>query len=183
MSREARPRFEVSTDETAEVLLERLRARLRSSDCPLGGYVAEERVVLFVPPPRQRLWSAELRIDIVRRGEATVLAGMYAPHPHVWITYVILLAAVVVGLTVVVVFALVEWSMNEPPVALYALAPLLLVGTATYAMAFVGQKFATDEMDELRAFLDETVESDVALSSHIRNTRPANTKAPRSARS
>lgn len=182
MPREARPRFELSTDESADVLLGRMGSRLRSRDCPLGGYVAENRVVLYVPPARQRLWSAELRVDVVRAGPATVLAGMYAPHAHVWITYVILLAAAVVGLTVAVVFGLVQWSMNERPSALFALAPLLLLGGATYATAFIGQKFATDEMDELRGFLEEALEPDSASPSHVRNTRPTSTAArPRSA--
>jgi hypothetical protein len=182
MPREARPRFELSTDETADVLLGRIGSRLRTRDCPLGGYAAENRVLVYVPSARQRLWSAELRVDVVRKGPTTVLEGRYAPHPHVWITYVILLAAVAVGLLVAVVLALVQWSMNERPSALYALAPLLLLGAGTYATAFIGQKFATDEMDELRGFLEDSLEPDSASPSHVRNTRPTSTSArPRSA--
>ena len=86
---------------------------------------------------------------------------------------VILLAAVVVGLTVVGVFALAEWSMNQKPIALYALLPLLLVGAGAYVLAFVGQGFASEEMDELRAFLDQALDSEAALPSHIRHLRPA----------
>jgi hypothetical protein len=101
---------------------------------------------------------------------------MCAPHPHVWFTYVALMAVAVVGLTVAVTFALAEWSMNQRPVALWALPPLLVMAAAGYALAFVGQGFAADEMDELRAFLDEAVESGAALPSHIRNLRPAETE-------
>lgn len=173
MPRELRPRFQVCSDETAEVVLGRIDHRLRARDCPLSGFVAEDRAVIHVPASRQRLWSAELRVEVARRDDATVVEGRYAPHPHVWVTYVIVLAAVVVGVTVAVVFALAEWSMGQPPVALYALAPLLLIGGATYAAAFVGQGFASEEMDELRAFLDEALEPGTALRSHIRNLRPA----------
>lgn len=172
MPREVRPRFEVQRDEAVDVLLARIDLRLRSGACPLSGYVAEDRAVIYVPPARQRLWSAELRIHAVRRSDVTVLEGVYAPHPHVWITYVIALAAVVVGITGVVVFALVQWSMNQPPWALYALLPLLLLGAAAYSTAFVGQGFATDEMDELRAFLDAALEAEAGATSRVRNARP-----------
>jgi hypothetical protein len=178
MVRELRPRFEVRSDEAPSVVLERLHSRLRSRDCPLKGYVAEERAVLHVPPSRQHLWSAELRLDVKGRDDGgAVVEGMYAPHPHVWITYVIVLAAVVVGVTVALVFALAQWSMNERPVALYALVPLLVLGAVTYGLAFVGQGFATEEMDELRAFLDEALEPPTALRSEIRNRDPRQREA------
>jgi hypothetical protein len=172
MSRVLRPRFEIRTEEAAEVLLERIDHRLRSRNCPFIGYVVEGRAVIHVPRTRQRLWSAELRVAIGRQGEATVVEGLYAPHPHVWVTYVILLAAVVVGITAAVVFTLVELSLDQRPAALFALPPLLLVGAAAYAMAFIGQGLATDEMDELRTFLDEALCAGPGLPSHIRNLRP-----------
>ncbi|HEX2872206.1 MAG TPA: hypothetical protein VHP33_13135 [Polyangiaceae bacterium] len=173
MPREVRPRFEIRREEPAGPLLERVSLRLRARECPLCGFVADDRIALYVRPSRQRLWSPELRVDVTQQGEVTVLQGMYAPHPHVWITYVAVLAIVVVGLVSAVTFALVEASMNQRPVALYALLPLLAIGGAAYALAFVGQGFAADEMDELRAFLDDALDAGGALSSHIRNLRPS----------
>jgi hypothetical protein len=177
MGREVRPRFEVRREEPASLILDRVSLRLRARDCPLCGGVAEDRVTLYVPPARQQLWSPELRVDVIRQGDETVLQGMYAPHPHVWITYVALLAFTVVGLTAATTFALAEWSMNQRPVALYALLPLLALGTTAYALAFVGQGFAGDQMDELRAFLDETLEAAAPLPSHIRNLAPEGSQA------
>ncbi len=173
MPREVRPRFEIRREEPAGPLLERVSLRLRARDCPFCGFVADDRIALYVGPSRQRLWSPELRVDVTQQGEHTVLQGMYAPHPHVWITYVAVLAIVLVGLVSAVIFALVQASMNQRPVALYALPPLLVIGGAAYALAFVGQGFAADEMDELRAFLDDALDSGGALSSHIRNLRPS----------
>jgi hypothetical protein len=172
MLRELRPRFDLQRDEPASVLLDRISFRLRSGDCSLCGFVAEDRVALYVPPARQRLWSAELRADVIRQGNTTLLECRYAPHPHVWITYVITLAVIIIGITAALVFALAELSMHQPPVALFAFIPLLLLGVALYAAAFVGQGFAVDEMDELRAFLNEALQSGTALPSHIRNLRP-----------
>lgn len=172
MLRQLRPRFELQLEEAAGVLLDRISFRLRSGDCSLCGFVAEDRFALYVPPARQRLWSAELRVDVVRRGDDTVLECQYAPHPHVWVTYAITVAAVIIGATVALVFALAELSMHQPPVALYALGPLLVLALALYAGAFIGQGFAVDEMDELRQFLTEALQSHAALPSHIRNLRP-----------
>lgn len=172
MPREVRPRFEVRYAEPADALLERVSVRLRSAGSPLCGFVAEDRISLYVPPARQKLWSPELRIDVLREANVTVLQGMYAPHPHVWVTYVVVLASVLVGLMSALTFGFVQWSMGEAPLALYALLPLLAVGGVAYSLAFVGQGFASEEMDELRAFLDEALEAGAALPSHVRNLRP-----------
>jgi hypothetical protein len=172
MSREIRPRFEIETDEDPRAVLDRVSKRLRSGSCPLCGVVAEGRAELYVPPARQRLWSPELRVE-VRDGErGSVLEGRYAPHPHVWMAYAAILAVTAIAATAALTFALAEWMMREPMVALYALLPLALVGGGTYTLAFVGQRLATSEMDELRAFLDDVVRSSVPLPSGVRSRVP-----------
>jgi hypothetical protein len=168
MPREIRPRFEIETEESVAALMERMSRRLRSPDCPLCGVVADGRIEVYVSPARQRLWSAELQVEVRGTERGASLQGRYAPHPHVWMAYAAILALVAIAATAAVTFALAEWSLHQPMLAFYTLPPLALIGGVTYALAFVGQGLATDEMDELRAFLDDVVFSSVAVPSGVR---------------
>jgi len=172
MPRAIRPQFEVETDEHMDALMARISSRLRSPDCPLCGVVAEGRVELYVPPARQRLWSPELQIDARATEHGTLLEGRYAPHPHVWMAYAVVLALSAVSGVATLTFALAEWTMRSRMTALYALPPVALIFAVTYCLAFVGQGLATDEMDELRAFLDDAVSSRVPRPSGVRNRVP-----------
>ncbi|HEX7668665.1 MAG TPA: hypothetical protein VF395_03735 [Polyangiaceae bacterium] len=87
--------------------------------------------------------------------------------------YAAILALVLVAAVAALTFALAEWMIHEPLVALNALPPLALMGGVTYSLAFVGQGLATDEMDELRAFLDDVVLSSVPRPSGVRCRVPA----------
>ncbi len=181
MKREIRPRFEVETEERMDELMARVTRLLRAPDCPLCGVVASGRIELYVPPARQRLWSPELQLDVRRSERGTVLEGTYAPHPHVWVGYVAVTAVALVAMVAAFTFAIAQWMMRTPTVALYAIPPLALVCAGTYALAFVGQRLATDEMDELRAFVDDVVFSSVPLPSGIRSRVPDESESARRA--
>lgn len=177
MTREIRPRFEVETDERMDTLLARISARLRSPQCTLCGIVAVDRIELYVPAARQRFWSPELQIDVHTTEHGTLLEGRYAPHPHVWMAYAVLLALSVVSAVAILTFAFAEWSMDRPMTALYALPSVSLVFGVTYCLAFVGQGLATSEMDELRAFLDDAISSGAPRHSGVRHRVPTKPEA------
>jgi hypothetical protein len=172
MRREIRPRFEITSEEDLASFMGRMSLRLRASAGFVCGVAAAGRVELYVPPSRQRLWSPELVVEVRATDEGTVLEGRYGPHPHVWVGYAALFAVVAVGITASLVFAFAEWTMKVSPVALYALGPLALVGAILYVFAFVGQGLAADQMDELRAFLDEVVYASAPVASGVRNRVP-----------
>jgi hypothetical protein len=171
--RELRPRFELETEEATTDLLARASRRLRAPGCPLCGIAGEGRIELYVPPARQRLWSPELRVDVWPEQGGTRLVGTYGPHPHVWMAYAALLALVLVASVAALTFALAEWTMQRPMHSLLALPPLGLVAAVLYSLAFVGQRLAAPEMDELRAFLEDVVHSSVPLPSGVRSRIPA----------
>jgi hypothetical protein len=152
-----RPAIEIEVRESSERLLDRTARRLRAPDCPLCGVVAPDRIELHVPPSRQHLWSPELRIDVRGQGDTCRLYGVYGPHPHVWMLFAGVYGALAFGAFVALVFAIAQWTLGQPPSALYALTVLSLLAFLARSLAYVGQGFAGDQMDELAAFLEDLI--------------------------
>jgi hypothetical protein len=169
MGARLRPKFELMIPETAERLLDRMAARLRSKESPLCGVVTPVRIELHVPPSRQHLWSPELRIDVQSASGGCRLVGTYGPHPHVWTLFVGIYAALGFGTFVALTFGLSQWLIGARASALYLLPLLLLGALGLRSLAFFGQDLGHDQMDELRAFLDEVVAEAEAPSSALPN--------------
>lgn len=177
--RELRPGFELETEERLADFMARISQRLRSPGSPLCGVAAGDRVELYVPPARQRLWSPELRLTLTETQRGLSIEGAYALHPHVWVGYVAVHALTVVAIVAAFTLAYAEWTMKQPAVALFAVPPLALLGGSTWAFAFAAQRLGTSEMDELRAFVDDIVFSSAPLPSGVRHRIPAGTDAVR----
>ncbi len=144
-------------EQPAERLLGRMERRLRAPGCALCGLVAPTRIELQVPPERKRLWSPELRVEVKQVDGAWHLSGTYGPHPHVWTMFVGVYAGLSFAAFLALIFALAQLTLDEPPRALYLLPALLLLAAGARALAFVGQELAKPQIDELRAFFDETL--------------------------
>jgi hypothetical protein len=157
MGVELRPKFELALELGAERLLERLDRRLRTPGCSLCGVVTPTRIELQVPLSRKRLWSPELRVEVERAGGGCHLTGTYGPHLHVWTLFVGIYAGLSFFAFLALIFALAQWTLAESPRALFVLPLLVLLALAARSLAFVGQGLAQQQIDELRAFLDQTI--------------------------
>lgn len=152
-----RPKFELTISEPAERLLERMERRLRAADCALCGVVTPSRIELQVPPARKHLWSPELRVEVWQDGAACRLTGAYGPHPHVWTMFLAVYAGLSFVAFLALIFVLAEYTLGEPLQALYLLPALVLLAVGARSLAFVGQGLAKPQIEELRAFLDDTI--------------------------
>jgi hypothetical protein len=170
--RDLRPEFELETEERMQDIMARVSRLLRAPDCPLCGIAAGERIELYVPAARQRLWSLELRLEVTATERGTSFRGTYARHPHVWVACVAILALSIVALIGVFTLALAEWTMGHGAVALFAVPPLGVACGVTYRLAFASQRLAAAEMDELRAFIEDAILSTVPRPSGVRHRVP-----------
>jgi hypothetical protein len=165
-----RPTFELTVAEPAELLLERAARRLQTRGCSLCGIVTSERIELHVPPARQHLWSPALRIDVRPEADASRLRGIYGPHPHVWMLFAGAYGVLAFGVFVALTFVLAQWTLGQRVSALYALGVLLLLAVGMRFLALLGQGLGTEQMDELRAFLDDVIAEGAAPDSVPRHS-------------
>jgi hypothetical protein len=83
---------------------------------------------------------------------------MFAPHPQIWTSFVavqFLFALLSIGAGVYLTSALMLDRDLWVPLAI--LGSMLFGGGFSYGAAYVGQGFGSEQMYELRAFLDAAV--------------------------
>jgi hypothetical protein len=152
----ARPRFSLELPLTPEQIIERVQLRLAGRDCPVTGSVFRRTLLLTVHAQARHFWSPHLDVQLadVPTG-GTRLTAVFAPHPQIWTSFVAVqflfgLLSVGAGVSVISMVTL----GRDPWWALASLGAMLFGGGFAYGAAYVGQGLGSEQMYELRAFLD-----------------------------
>ncbi len=150
----ARPRFTIAIDAEPDLVMERLRQRLPG--CPrCTGVSVGRHAELFVPASERRLWSPWLSVTIEEAGGGAMLKGRYAPHPSIWTLYLFLAFGLVFAALVGASWGYAQWVTGSTPWALASLPAAILLGSGLFALSLVGQRLGAEQMDQLRAALEE----------------------------
>ena len=157
MSVRMRPRFETVIPCPAQAAAERLRVALDRPGAPCRGRVFGGHAVLYVHEREERVWSPFLSVDLGGHREGTLVRGLYGPKPSVWSLFMASYAICGFMAVFAVGFALAQGAIGQTPWAL-AVVPLAALGAgATYALARYGQRRGREQMEDLRAFLDDSL--------------------------
>jgi hypothetical protein len=152
----ARPRFSFETALSADEVGRRVGEALARGDGRVMGSVHPRTLSLAITPALRHFWSPHLDVQLtVLPGGGTRVAGLFAPHPQLWTAFVavqFLFALLSVGAGVFLISRLTLGGDLLPPVL--ALGGMLFGGGFSYGAAYVGQGFGSEQMYDLRAFLD-----------------------------
>jgi hypothetical protein len=152
-----RPRFEIEIDIEADAIMDRVRERLPR--CPrCTGVSVGRHAELFVPDSDRRLWSPWLSVTADSRDGGALLRGRFAPHPNVWTFYLFLAFGLGFVLLIGTTWGYAQWATERTPWALAIVPTVLLLGALLYLASQVGQKLGGEQMDHLRAALDELIQ-------------------------
>lgn len=157
MTARLRPRFEYVAPCPAEAAPARLRDALERGGAQIRGRVFGEHAVLHVPSGEERVWSPFLSLDLVWHEEGTLVRGLFGPKPSIWSLFVAAYAICGFGAVFALGFAYAQWSLGQPPWALWVLPVAALGALATYTFARYGQQRGRGQMDALRGFLDDAL--------------------------
>lgn len=152
-----RPQFEMPVGDRGPLVFDRLREALEASSGELHGHVRRDFAFVRFPEERRSLLSPHLELEL-REGEAgTVLHGRFSPRPNVWTGFMALFFTI--GMLGLLGFS---WGLAQlmlgGPLWMMLSAPVSLALIAfIYGAAFIGQGLSTDEMFELRAFVERIV--------------------------
>lgn len=149
-----RPRFTVFSEKPPHIILENLATFLLEKKSPLIASYADHHVVLKFPPQYRHTWSPQLSLTVDPHQGGSQIRGLIGPSPNVWTKFIFIFG----GLGVVTLFALMwglaQWSLHQPPHALWAL-PFTIGGfIMAYLSSKAGQRLAHDEMLILKDFID-----------------------------
>jgi hypothetical protein len=154
----ARPRFTLELPLSPEVIVERVRVYLEDAQAAakVEGSVFRRTLLLTVRAEHRHFWSPHLDVQLEEvKGGGTKLYAVFAPHPQVWTSFVavqLLFGLLSIGAGVWVTSMLM--LDRDPWLAVGTLGLMLFGGGFAYGAAYVGQGVGSEQMYELRAFLD-----------------------------
>jgi hypothetical protein len=160
----ARPRFTIEVPSTPEQIGARVQALLADPASAVEGSVFRRTLLLTVRPEARHFWSPHLDVQLeALPGGGTRVSALFAPHPQIWTSFVAVQA--IFGLLSVGA-AIWLTSMltlgRDPRLALGVLGVMLFGGGFAYGAAYVGQGLGSEQMYQLRAFLDGALSSRTA---------------------
>jgi len=178
-----RPTFELRVPMTPGSTLTHLRDLLDRDEHPIRGSGVGHHLLLTVAERDRHLWSPWLSIEVhaddARPGDentgathrsATRIEGRFSPSPALWTGFMMIWIALGTLAFFVIIFALAQWTMDQPPSALILFALLAPLALALYWVSQVGQRLAHSQMqglydtltDALREALTKNPESATA---------------------
>ncbi len=151
-----RPRFELESEATPEVVLGAFRAQIEKRPGVRGRVYAPDRVELLVAAEDAHAWSPQvtLRVSPTPRG-GSFIAGRVGPAPQVWTLYATLYGLSALGVLVAIVFGLTQWFLGGRPYALIGIPAAMAFSTLVYGASFVGQGLGSEQTYRLRRFVEE----------------------------
>jgi hypothetical protein len=138
-----------------EVVVERVRRHLEV-DRSVSGAVFRRTILMTVSDEQTHFWSPHLDVQLDDGADGgTLLTALFTPHPQIWTSFIAVQALfgfLSVGAAVWLTSTLMLG--HDPTVAAASLGLLLVGGGLAYGAAYVGQGLGSEQMYQLRAFLD-----------------------------
>lgn len=145
-----------------ERVLACVRTRL-AEDPSVSGKLYRRTITLTLRQDEVHFWTPHLDIQLAEaEGGGTRLSAMFAPAPHIWTTFIgFQLLFVMLALSSFIYLISMYMLGHEVVVPLVAFAVAMIGGGLAYGAAYVGQGFGSEQMYELRSFLDHALEARV----------------------
>ena len=148
-----RPDFVLNLEVDGDQVLDALRQKLAKGDAPFEGQVLKGHACLRLPQKRSSMLSPYLEIDTRVEDGKEVIHGRFSPQPNVWTGFMALfgtiamlgLAGTIYGLARITLGGGLLWLLSGPA----AIALIAFV----YGAAFIGQGLSSQEMFDLRAYV------------------------------
>lgn len=157
MTPSPRPRFTLDLALPPDRVVARVRAHL-AKDRRFVGKLHRRTIFLTIHPRAAHFWSPHLDVQLTKADGGTRLAAIFGPHPQIWGVFVslqLLFAMLSAGaFAFVASIYLIGDDLTRP---LEALGGCLVGGALSFGAAWVGQTLGSEQMTELRAFLDRAL--------------------------
>lgn len=152
-----RPEFDLPVPGNGRGVMVRLNDVLAAPDAEFYGQVRGTHAFVRHSEDQRSLLSPHLNLEIRETPDGVVLHGRFSPRPNVWTGFMAVFFVLAMFGIGGVMFAAAQMTVGGPIWALWA-APLSVALIAfVYGAAFIGQGLTTDEMFELRSFVERVV--------------------------
>jgi len=152
-----RPRLRIiSTFPQADVL-DRIARKLTDEACNLEGQVVQEHAFIRIPENRQHYWSPELHVWVREQDGETIVYGVMGPKPRIWTMFMFFYTGVITSAFFGSSYGIIQLILGMEAPFLWSIPLGLLVVALVFGAARYGQFRGSEQMGELRGFLEEAV--------------------------
>ncbi|MEZ5064950.1 MAG: hypothetical protein R3B81_09450 [bacterium] len=152
-----RPEFDVPVSGDGRAVLVRLHELLGSPTTEFHGQVRGDFAFVRHPEERRSLLSPHLHLELRETPHGTVLHGRFSPRPNVWTGFMALFFVLAMFGIAGLVYGLAQWTVGGPIWAMWSAPVSVALIAFVYGAAFIGQGLSTDEMFELRSFVERAI--------------------------
>lgn len=152
-----RPRFELVVPFGPDEVHRRLEARLACAGCPCQADVMGRHVEVQIRDRLRHFWSPRLSLEIEEHAQGAVLNGLYGPNPNVWTMFMAAYAFLFFCALFGGVFGFVQVSLGMGTWGLWVGGVSVGLCVLPYLGSLQGQRWASDQMELLRCFLEESL--------------------------
>ena len=154
----ARPRFSIHDARPPDQVSAVIRQHLQQSEVAIGD-VLRRTAWITVPNAQRTFWSPYLDLQLADDSSGgTHVDGVLGPHPKLWYTFLMVQAMFAMASIAAAVYLFSQWSVGGnlilPALALVA---MLVGGGLSYGAAYVGQGLGSNQMYDLRAFVESAL--------------------------
>lgn len=152
-----RPRFQIETPYTKEVLTGMIRANLEQSQDSCSGWAKSGYATIKIPDEDQHYWSPQLNLSIEDLPNGSLIRGSYGPKPSVWTMFMFFYFLLGTAILIITVIGFANLSIGFSGAILWMVPMLIILFLSLYLIAYFGQKLARDQMLVLHDFLESAI--------------------------
>ncbi|MCC5943732.1 MAG: hypothetical protein JJT94_02255 [Bernardetiaceae bacterium] len=160
-----RPRFQRTSKQTPEALMQRFEEKLNQCErgC-VGSIIPENHVLIKIKQEDRHFWSPQLWLTFDAETDGTTtIRGLYGPGPSVWTLFIFGYGALGVLALFIGIAGFSQLSLDMPAHILWALPVIGLLALAIYISAQIGQKLGAQQTFQIHHFLEETLEERIII--------------------
>ena len=158
-----RPRFIHSSHESPEEIYKKFKDRLSEENSPVSGVTIPEHIILKIHNEQRHYWSPQLSLSLEKKGDITLIRGLYGPNPNVWATFFFGYAALGIIALFTCMIGLSQWFLGLDAYWLWMFPICLFIAFILYLIAQAGQKVGAQQMFEIHHFYEKTIGHKVCI--------------------
>jgi uncharacterized integral membrane protein len=152
-----RPSFAVPLQGDGRAVLEAIHVRLARESSPLVGQVLKRHAYLQRHRDRRSLLSPYLNLQLRETDGQTLLHGRFTPHPAVWTGFLAVYGILAMLGFCGLMYGWAQTTVDEYPWGFWAAPVSVALIAFVYGGAVIGQGLTSDEMHELRRFVERAL--------------------------
>ena len=158
-----RPRFKVISKETKENIQSNIITQIQKQESKCIAQQIPGLIILKIPEPERHFWSPELSLTFEKKGEGTLIRGLYGPKPGIWSFFSFGYIGLAVFSFFAGIFGLAQLGLNQEAPILWTIPIFATIAISIYLIAQFGQKVGVEQTFQLHHFFEETLELKVRL--------------------